>query len=234
MPAHNEEAMLDASVRSIVDALRAALERFEVVIVENGSTDATGDVAKALEHALPEVRVVNLPAADYGRALRAGFVAADGDLVVNFDVDFVDLGFLDRARPLVEGPDAAAVVVGSKRSKGARDTRGAGRRLVTAVFSGILRFGFGLRVTDTHGMKLLRRAALARVVESCRFGADLFDTELVLRAERTGLRCAEVPVVVEELRPSRTPIARRVPRTLWGLVRLRLALWQDPPRSRRR
>lgn len=227
MPAHNEEALLDPSVRAVVDGLRSRKGSFEVVVVENGSTDATSDVAKALEHDLPEVRVLSLPVADYGQALRAGFIAARGDLVVNFDVDFVDLTFLDRALPLAAGPDGAAVVVGSKRLAGARDGRNPGRRLVTAVFSALLRYGFGLKVSDTHGMKLLRRQPLVPVVDACRFGADLFDTELVLRAERSGLLCEEVPIVVKELRPSRTPIARRVPRTVVGLVRLRLALAQD-------
>lgn len=227
MPAHNEEDLLDGSVRGVVDGLRTRQEPFEVVVVENGSTDGTALVAKELERDLPEVRAISLGEADYGQALRAGFEAAEGEIVVNFDVDFVDLTFLERARPLAEGANAAAIVVGSKRSAGAQDTRGPGRRLVTAVFSGVLRHGFGLKVSDTHGMKLLRRAPLVPVVQTCRFGTDLFDTELVLRAERSGLRCTEVPVTVEELRPSRTSIARRIPRTLLGLVRLRLALWQE-------
>ena len=124
----------------------------------------------------------------------------------------------------VGGP---VVVVGSKRSAGAHDERAFPRRLVTAVFSLVLRYGFGLGVSDTHGMKALRRQPLLRVVESCRFGTDLFDTELVLRAERSGLPTAELPVTVEELRPSRTPIARRIPRTVGGLVRLRVSLWRD-------
>ena len=64
-------------------------------------------------------------------------------------------------------------------------------------------------------------------VEATRFGTDLFDTELILRAERAGLPTTEIPVRVEETRPSRSPIVRRVVRSLVGLARLRVVLWRD-------
>jgi hypothetical protein len=99
------------------------------------------------------------------------------------------------------------------------------------VFASVLRLGFGSRVSDTHGMKALRRAAVEPIVGQCRRGSDLFDTEVVLRADRAGLRVRELPVTVHELRPSRTPILRRVPRTLVGLVRLRVDLARSAPRS---
>ena len=97
-------------------------------------------------------------------------------------------------------------------------------RLGTAVFSGLLRAGFGLTVSDTHGMKVLNLQVLRRAVSACRNGSDLFDTELVLRAERSGYAVAEIPVWVTELRPPRTSIVQRVPRTLLGLARLRRSL----------
>jgi hypothetical protein len=77
-------------------------------------------------------------------------------------------------------------------------------------------------------MKGMRRHAIEPIVHQCRNGTDLFDTELVLRAARAGLVVDEVPVTVEERRPSRTPIARRIVRTMFGLVRLRFQLWRTP------
>jgi glycosyltransferase AglD len=227
VPAHNEEAYLRAATTTVLDGLRQRDEPFEIVIVENGSADRTAGIATELAAAAPEVRLLQLAVADYGRALRAGFLVARGELVVNFDVDFVDLGFLDRAVALARGGDVA-IVVGSKRGPGAEDSRSIGRRTVTGVFSLLLRYGFGLGVRDTHGLKLLRRAPLAPLVAACRSGADIFDTELVLRAERAGLPVAEIPVRVAEQRPPRTSIATRIPRTLLGLVRLRLILWREP------
>lgn len=228
MPAFNEGDFLRHAVGEVVDGLRGRGHQAEVIVVENGSTDATAALARELEHEMPEVRAVSLPAADYGAALRAGLLAARGDVVVNFDVDYFDLDFLERAVGLIHAGGGPVIVVASKRGAGAEDQRAAGRRLITSVFGAVLRYGFGLKVSDTHGMKAMRRAPLLGVVEACRFGTDLFDTELLLRAERAGLDVASVPIVVSESRPSRTSILRRAVRTVGGLVRLRVALWREP------
>lgn len=227
MPAFNEAELLERSVGEVVEGMRRRGEPFEVVVVENGSRDATPDIAEQLAASVPEVRALHLAAPDYGAALCAGLLAAEGDVVVNFDVDYYDLDFVGEARARLDGPDDPAIVVGSKRAKGARDQRSFLRRLVTGVFGGVLRYGFGLGVSDTHGMKAMRRARVEPLARACRFGTDLFDTELILRAERAGLRTVELPVVVVECRPSRSAIWRRVPRTLVGLVRLRLMLWRQ-------
>jgi glycosyltransferase involved in cell wall biosynthesis len=244
MPAHNEEPYLDGAVTAVFDGLaeRAATKRlvgsFEIIVVENGSTDHTVEIAGKLADCHAEVRFISLPEADYGRALRAGFLAARGELVANFDVDYVDLNFLDAALGLMTRAEATGgsssgepvIVVGSKRRPGSDDHRALGRRLVTAVFSTVLRLGFGLRVTDTHGVKVLRRGPLTPLVAASRFGGAIFDTEMVLRAERAGWVVAELPVTVSEQRPPRTSILRRIPATLLALCRLRLALWLEERR----
>jgi hypothetical protein len=69
-------------------------------------------------------------------------------------------------------------------------------------------------------MKAMRRRDVEPFARASKFGRDLFDTELVLRVERAGLRTAEIPVAVREMRPARTSIFRRVPRTIVGLGRL--------------
>src|SRR3712207_5227768 len=97
MPAHNEEELLYKAVHAVVDGVRDRGIAFEVVVVENGSADRTAEIATALAGEVPEVRALSAPDADYGRALRTGFLAARGDVVVNFDVDYTDLDFLDAA-----------------------------------------------------------------------------------------------------------------------------------------
>jgi glycosyltransferase AglD len=225
VPAHNEEEILATTIGELVEGLRARGRRFQVLIEENGSTDATAALAGSLAAEHPEVAVHSDPSADYGRALRRGLLAARGEVVVNFDVDYYDLGFLDAAEARVRA--GATIVVGTKRGVGAEDGRPLARRLVTGGFALLLRLGFGLRASDTHGMKAMARADVVPLAERCRLGTDLFDTELVLRAERAGLLVAEIPVRVEERRPARTPIAGRIGRTLLGLRELRLALREE-------
>jgi glycosyltransferase involved in cell wall biosynthesis len=227
MPAYNEAELLELSVKEVTEGLRGRTGSYEVIIVENGSRDATSEIADRLAASTAEVVTLHLEVPDYGAALRAGLLAAEGDLVVNFDVDYYDLGFIADALERLAADDQPAIVVGSKRAEGARDERHGLRRLVTAVFSGILHYGFGLGVSDTHGMKAMRRETVEPLARACHNGTDLFDTELILRAERAGLVVVELPVVVVERRPSRSAIWRRVPRTLLGLLRLRLQLWRS-------
>lgn len=227
MPAYNEAAFLEAGVREVVEGVRGWGMDFEVLVVENGSTDDTPSIADALERDVPELRIQHLIEANYGAALRSGLLLSSGDVVVTFDVDYYDLQFLKQALALLESTDGGEeiqIVVASKRAVGARDERAPLRRFATTVFDAILRVTFRIRASDTHGMKVLRRAPIVAFADECRAGPDLFDTELIIRAERAGMRVEEIPVTVVERRPSRTSIVRRVPRTLAGLARLRVAL----------
>jgi len=228
MPAHNEAELLVDSVTAVVHGLRSEGAPFEVLVVENGSGDSTHAIARQLESQIGELRVDTLAKADYGAALRRGLLSVRGDAVVNFDVDYYDLDFLTAAVALVRSePDPPAIVVGSKRAPGAHDHRSWPRRFVTWAFTSLLRVLFGLGVSDTHGMKAMRRDAVVPLAGECRFDADLFDTELVIRAERAGLVVTEIPVTVSERRPSRTSIVGRATRSLWGLARLRAVLWRE-------
>jgi dolichyl-phosphate beta-glucosyltransferase len=234
MPAHNEASRLAPSADDAPRGRRARGEPFELLVIENGSTDATALVAGDLAVRDAEVSVRSLASADYGAAIREGILAADGAIVVLFDVDYYDIDFLDRGvariRTPAPGELPAAIVVGSKRAPGTTDTRPWARRFVSATFATVLHVGFGLSVSDTHGMKLMHREQIELLARQCRTGADLFDTELVLRAERAGLAVAELPVTVRELRPSRTPVAKRALRTIAGLLRLRVILFREARR----
>lgn len=224
LPAYNESETLPTTVADVHEFLAARNEDFQIVIVENGSTDDTREVARGLFETYPEVDYFHQLYADYGNALRIGFEHSKGDVVVNFDVDFYDFDFLERAVTLIRETqhNRPSIVVGSKRAVGARDERTVLRRFATLVFSTLLRVGFGLGVTDTHGIKAFHRASVAPLVADCHFGIDLFDTEVILRCERAGLVVNEIPVTVKESRPARSPLLSRIPRTLSGLAKMRL------------
>jgi glycosyltransferase involved in cell wall biosynthesis len=229
-PAYQEEGFLETAVSDVVKGLRERGRPFEVIVVENGSVDRTREIANQLEREFPEARSLWIDTANYGLALRHGLLNARGEFVANFDVDLYDLAFLDAAISRLGAagsPDAASIVVASKRGEGSNDTRHWTRKVVTGVFSTLLRVGFGLRVSDTHGMKVMRRADVLELAKQCVFGTDLFDTELILRTERAGMRTTEIGVTITEKRPARTPIAGRIFRSVKGLVRLWVTLRRE-------
>jgi glycosyltransferase involved in cell wall biosynthesis len=222
IPIHDEEAILRAA---IVD-LRARLAeettfRYEVVLVENGSRDATRTIAQQLASRHSEVRVLTIPEANYGRALRTGIEAARGDVVICEEIDLCDVDFHRRAVELLEHCD---MVIGSKLMAGAADERPWLRHVASRFYNGTLRAAFGFEGTDTHGLKAFRKAALIPIVESCIVDKDVFASELTIRAYRGGVRITEIPVRVLEKRPPSINLVRRVPAVVSRLVRLARAV----------
>jgi hypothetical protein len=112
------------------------------------------------------------------------------------------------------------MVVGSKAMRGARDNRPILRRVATRVYNGLLRITLGFHGTDTHGIKAFRRSTLFPVVKDCLVEKDVFASELVIRAERAGLRIVEIPVDITEKRAPSINLVRRVPHALVNLLRL--------------
>ena len=222
LPACNEVMLLGSTVTNLSTGLFARGLDFEIIVVENGSVDGTGELALTLAAELSFVRALHNERGDYGAALVSGFEAARAPIVACFDVDYYDLAFLDAAlERLAAGAD---IVFASKRVPGARDERPLYRRILTAGLSIALRQMLGLRLSDAHGMKVYRRAALESIVAACTMRSVMFDAEMALRAERNGLRIAEVPARVSERRPARTSVLRRTLETVVGLVVLRSRL----------
>ena len=222
-PAYQEAEFLEKAVVEVEAGLQLIGRPFEVVVVENGSKDRTREVANELAARFPHVRSLFINEPNYGHALRHGLLNSLGEWVVNFDVDLYSIDFLKKAIERMEA-SGASVVVASKRGEGSNDTRHWTRKVVTGVFSTLLKVGFGLSVSDTHGMKAMRRADVVELAKGCKTGTDLFDTELILRAERSGLQTTEIGVTITETRPARTPIAGRIFRSVKGLGQLWLTL----------
>ena len=222
IPVHNEAGFMGPALARIRRQVEPVTPRYRIILVENGSTDRTH--AEALSEAAsdPRLDVIQIDGADYGLAIRTGMEAAgnQGWLVV-FDIDYHSGEFLQRVAEL---DGSADVVIASKRAPGSRDRRPWIRRLATRVFNLALRAMAGSGLSDTHGIKALRAPVVQALLPRVRLTEDLFDTELVLRAERAGYRIIEVPITVEELREARSSLLRRVPRTLRGLFALRRSL----------
>ncbi len=232
MPAHNEAAFLETAVREVHEGLRARGLEFELLVVENGSTDDTLAIAGRLAEQVSEHSRFLAPCRELRRGVARGPYRHTGRVRRHLRCRLLRAraSSIRRWRSSKSGDEAPVIVVASKRAPGSRDERPLPRRFVTAVFGSMLHVGFSLSVSETHGMKAMRRAPVERLLRQCRFASDLFDTELVIRAERAGLRVAELPARTQERRPSRTSIWRRVPRTLVGLIELRVTLSQEARR----
>jgi glycosyltransferase involved in cell wall biosynthesis len=219
VPIYNEASFIPMALPALTRQMDGLGNPYRILLVENGSTDETAAVAKETAGDAP-VTVMSLPNPDYGAAMRAGFLAAEGDWVVNFDIDYFSADFLER----VLETSGADVVIGSKRDPDSEDRRPFIRRVATRVFNLLLRTILNSKVSDTHGMKAFRSGLVHELVPLVKSTQDLFDTELVIRAERGGYRIEEVPVTVEEIRTAKSSLIKRVPRTIIGLFRLRRLL----------
>ena len=228
-PAHNEEANLRGLVEEALATLPSLAETFEVVIVDDGSRDATPRIADELAAADPRVRAVHHPRnLGYGAALRTGFGAARHDLIAFTDGDrqfrVADVGRLT-ARYAEGGADA---VVGFRIKRAdplIRTLYAKAYRLANRIF-------FGLRVTDVDcACKLLRRDALRGInVES---GGAFFSAEILIKLRASGRSVVEVgvphyPRTAGSPTGARPQVVFRAMRDFWLL---RLRLWAAPRRA---
>jgi len=226
IPVYNEEGILREAVtelRAGFDGVRQGLGMpaltFEIILAENGSRDRTVELAGHLAAEDPVVRTFSLGEPNYGKALKRGILEARGRWVICEEIDLCDADFHRRALELLRHGDCD-MVVGSKAMKGANDQRPLFRRFATKVINGMLRASLDFRGTDTHGLKAFARDALRPVVDACVIDRDLFASELVIRAGRTGLRVVEIPVRLAEKRRPAINLTKRVPHVLKGLARL--------------
>jgi len=120
--------------------------------------------------------------------------------------------------------DESDLVIGSKVLEGASDERPMARHAATLFYNGLLRLTLGFKGTDTHGLKAFRRTALLDVVRACLVDKDVFASELVIRAQRGGVRIREIPVRILEKRPPSINLLKRVPNVLKNVGKLFVAI----------
>jgi glycosyltransferase involved in cell wall biosynthesis len=223
IPVFNEEAILHAAVVDLRERLAPHAISYEIVLAENGSCDATADIARQLGARYPEVRLVQSPTPNYGVALRQGILEARGNWVICEEIDLCDVDFHLQALSLLRGGEAD-FVIGSKLMGGARDQRPLVRHAASRLYTGLLRLLFDFRGTDTHGLKAFRRSLLLPIVRACQVDRDVFASELVIRAYRKPIKIVEIPVRVLEKRPPSINLLSRVPGVVQNLARLAWAI----------
>jgi len=222
VPVLDEEAALAASVCRLHRYLRDELPfSWRIVIADNASTDGTLAIARALAAELPEVRVLRLERKGRGRALRAAWGASDARVVAYMDVDLsTDLrALLPLVAPLLSGH--SDVAIGTRLRYGSRVVRGPKRELISRAYNRILRCALRARFSDAQcGFKAVRGAAVGALLQEIRDDGWFFDTELLVIAQRRGLRIHEVPVDWVDDPDSRVAIVRTAVDDLRGVARL--------------
>jgi putative flippase GtrA len=222
IPVRDEQRDLGPSVRRLCGYLR---HRFPftaaVTVADNGSGDATWLVAEALTREFAEVSAVHLDEPGRGRALRAVWSASPADVLAYMDVDLsTDLNaLLPLVAPLLSGH--SDVAIGTRLARGARVARGPRREVISRCYNLLLHASLGTRFSDAQcGFKAIRREQARVLLPLTRDTGWFFDTELLVLAERAGLRIHEVPVDWTDDPDSRVDIVATALADLRGIARL--------------
>jgi len=188
MPAYDEEGGLEAAVARACNGLARVADAFEVLVIDDGSTDRTGAIADELVRRDPHVRALhNDGNRNYGYSLARGIAAARYDWILHDGTDLPlapeDFGAFTRHF------DAADVLVARRIDRRAHSPW---RKVTSVVNNGLLRLLFAPRTRDLNFVQFYRRSWAQGV--RLRSTSPAFVTpELILRAERTGMRVVEVP-----------------------------------------
>jgi len=222
IPVRNEDRDLIPGVRRLHAYL---CETFpiatHITIADNGSTDGTWAQALALAAELPSVRAVRLERPGRGGALRAIWSASDADVVAYMDVDLSTglNALLPLLAPLLSGHSDLAI--GTRLARGARVVRGPRRELISRCYNLLLHATLGTGFSDAQcGFKAIRADAARALLPLTADTGWFFDTELLVLAERAGLRIHEVPVDWIDDADSRVNIIATAAADLRGIIRL--------------
>nr|WP_089157915.1 glycosyltransferase [Micromonospora sp. NBS 11-29] len=226
VPVHDEEVDLGPCVRRLHAHLSAQFPYpFRITVADNASTDGTLAVAEALAAELPEVGVLHLAEKGRGRALRAAWSASPAPVLAYLDVDLsTDLAaLLPLVAPLLSGHSDLAI--GTRLARASRVVRGARREVISRGYNLLLRGTLAVRFSDAQcGFKAIRADVAAELLPLVQDTGWFFDTELLVLAQRAGLRIHEVPVDWVDDPDSRVDIVATALADLRGIGRLGRAL----------
>jgi putative flippase GtrA len=225
IPVYNEERELAPSVATVREHLLTMPFTFRITIADNASTDATNLIARQLAHTYDEVRVTQLDQKGRGRALKHAWLRSDAAILVYMDVDLsTDLNaLLPLIAPLLSGHSDLAI--GTRLARNSRTLRGPKREFISRGYNYLLRGALRARFSDAQcGFKAIRNDVAKTLLPLIKDDEWFFDTELLIVAERSGLRIHEVPVDWADDPDSRVDIVATALADLRGMARLGAAL----------
>jgi len=222
VPVLNEEKILNNSANQIYEMSKRTGLDFEIIFSENGSNDSTVKILDKICDSKQDCKYITFNKPNYGMALKNGLLDAKNELVIIFDIDYFSEEFLNSSLCLDEKYSA---IIASKRLDASNDDRSKTRVLISTIYAYMLKIIFGTNLSDTHGMKSIKRNAFVNELSKIQSDQWMFDTELLLRIEKKGEKIKEVPVNVNEIRPSVYNIGFDIPKTLYLILKLRFRLF---------
>jgi glycosyltransferase involved in cell wall biosynthesis len=222
IPVYNEASSLTARVSELRRFLDQSFPfRALVTVVDNASTDETFALASQLAATMPGVAAMHLPRKGRGYALRSAWSNSIAPVVAYMDVDLSTSlsALLPLVAPLLSGQ--SDVAIGTRLARGAHVVRGPKRELISRAYNLLLRLSLRGRFSDAQcGFKALRRESALQLLPLVKDDEWFFDTELLVTAERLGLRISEVPVDWVDDPDSRVQIVRTALNDLRGVWRI--------------
>jgi putative flippase GtrA len=222
VPVYNEQSGLAPSIRVLHAYLSAAFQvPWIITIADNASADNTLEIATELTYEFDRVRVLHLDEKGRGRALKRAWLESDATVLAYVDVDLsTDLrGLPPLIAPLLSGHSDLAI--GTRLASSSRVSRGGKREFISRAYNFILRRTMGAQFTDAQcGFKAIRSDVAAQLLPLVEDNGWFFDTELLILAERSGMRIHEVPVDWVDDPDSRVDIVSTARDDLRGMVRV--------------
>ncbi len=222
VPVYNEAEGLEASITTLRRYLDESFPfRTLVTIADNGSTDGTALIARRLAAVLDGVQALTLSRKGRGYALRTAWSASEAEVVAYMDVDLSTS--LSALLPLIGSvlSGHSDLAVGTRLARGSRVVRGPKRELISRAYGHIVRLSLRSRITDFQcGFKAIRRDRALQILPLVEDDGWFFDTELLVTAERLGVRVAETPVDWTDDPDSSVDIVATAAEDLRGVWRL--------------
>jgi putative flippase GtrA len=222
VPVRDEENDLAPSVRRLHAFLADGFPfSSRITIADNGSSDRTWEIALGLAAELPDVAAVRLEQSGRGRALRSSWAQSNADVLAYMDVDLsTDLNaLLPLVAPLLSGH--SDVAIGTRLARGSRVIRGPRREMISRGYNLLLQASLGASFSDAQcGFKAIRREKARELLPQTQDAGWFFDTELLVLAERAGLRIHEVPVDWTDDPDSQVNVRATALADLRGILRL--------------
>ena len=231
VPVFNEAKNILQNLDLLISEVEPYFLNFEILVVNDGSTDATSQVLRSYSH--PKVRIIDIPQnRGKGHAVREGFRQASGEYIF-----FIDGGMELHPRDIrvflvLMALYNADVVVGSKRHPQSKVDYPALRRFLSLIYQKLVKRLFGLDVTDTQvGIKLFRREVIQAILPNLKIDRYGFDLEILALAKRNGFNTfLEAPIQLDYFNFN----SRTAPREFLHIFRVGLTVLQDTFRLYRR